>query len=52
MIASVNNCEKTIDYMMNELSKVSGISKSELESRADVYEDNGAIHHLFLLYHL
>ncbi len=47
MIASVNNCEKTIDYMMNELSKVSGISKSELESRADVYEDNGAIHHLF-----
>ncbi|HIP30919.1 MAG TPA: glutamyl-tRNA reductase [Sulfurospirillum arcachonense] len=47
MIASVNSCEKTIDYMLSELSKVSGIEKSELESRADIYEDNGAIHHLF-----
>ena len=47
MIASVNSCEKTIDYMLSELSKVSGIDQSELESRADIYEDNGAIHHLF-----
>ncbi len=47
MIASVNSCEKTIDYMLSELSKVSGIERSELESRADIYEDNGAIHHLF-----
>ena len=47
MIASVNSCEKTIDYMLSELSKVSGIERNELESRADIYEDNGAIHHLF-----
>ena len=47
MIASVNNCDKTADFMLTELSKVSGIDKNELESRADVYEDNGAIHHLF-----
>ena len=47
MIASVNSCDKTIEYMLTELSKVSGIPKSELESRADIYEDNGAIHHLF-----
>jgi|LGOV01.1.fsa_nt_gb glutamyl-tRNA reductase len=47
MIASVNSTDKTIDYMFSELSKVSGVPKSELESRADVYEDNGAIHHLF-----
>ena len=47
MIASVNSCDKTIEYMLSELSKVSGISKEELENRADIYEDNGAIHHLF-----
>ena len=47
IISSVNSCEKTIDYMLSELSAVSGIDKSELESRADIYEDNGAIHHLF-----
>ena len=47
MIASVSNCDKTIEYMLSELSRVSGIDKDELESRADIYEDNGAIHHLF-----
>jgi glutamyl-tRNA reductase len=47
MITSVNDCDETIDYILSELSKVSGIEKSELESRADIYEDNGAIHHLF-----
>ncbi len=47
MIASVNDCAKTIEYILGELSKTSGIEQSELENRADVYEDNGAIHHLF-----
>jgi len=47
MIASVNDCGKTIEYILGELSKTSGIEQSELENRADVYEDNGAIHHLF-----
>ena len=47
MIVSTSDCNKSIDHMLSELSKVSSISKSELESRADVYEDNGAIHHLF-----
>jgi len=47
MITSVSDCDKTIEYILGELSKVSGIEKNELESRADIYEDNGAIHHLF-----
>ncbi|MRI58513.1 MAG: glutamyl-tRNA reductase [Epsilonproteobacteria bacterium] len=29
------------------LSESSGISLDELEGRADIYEDNGAIHHIF-----
>jgi len=47
MILSVNSCEKSIDYILTELAEFSGIEKNELESRADIYEDNGAIHHLF-----
>ena len=47
MIASVRDCDKTADYMLSELASFANIDKSELESRADIYEDNGAIHHLF-----
>ncbi len=47
IIMSVNDCTKSIEYIMTELAEFSGIEKSDLESRADIYEDNGAIHHLF-----
>ncbi len=47
IILSVANCEHTIEHTFNELSKISGVPKKELESRGDIYEDNSAIHHLF-----
>ncbi len=47
IILSVSNCENTIDHIFLELSKISGVPKSDLESRGDIYEDNSAIHHLF-----
>ncbi len=47
IILSVKSCDDTIDFVYDELSKISGISKEELEGRGDIYEDNGAIHHLF-----
>ncbi|MBL0687759.1 MAG: glutamyl-tRNA reductase [Sulfurospirillum sp.] len=47
IITSVKSYTKTIEYILNELSHVSNIKQSELESRADIYEDNGAINHLF-----
>ena len=47
IILSVSNCENIIDKVFLELSKTSGVSKDELESRGDIYEDNSAIHHLF-----
>jgi len=47
IILSVNSCDKSIDYVLTELSEFSGIEKDDLESRADIYEDNGAVHHLF-----
>lgn len=47
IVANVDNCENAVEHILEELSKVSSIEKSELESRADIYENNGAIHHLF-----
>lgn len=47
VILNANDCEKSIEYMLSELSKISGVEKSELRNRVDIYEDNGAIHHLF-----
>ena len=47
MIASVTNCDNSIAYILEELSNISGVSQEDLENRADIYEDNGAIHHLF-----
>ncbi len=47
ILLSVTNCEDTISHVFLELSKISGVSKDELESRGDIYEDNSAIHHLF-----
>lgn len=47
IIASVRSCPEPIDFIFETLAQVSSISKEELEGRADIYEDNGAIHHLF-----
>ncbi len=47
IILSVINCELIVDHVFSELSKISGVSKEDLESRGDIYEDNSAIHHLF-----
>ncbi|NWF67243.1 MAG: glutamyl-tRNA reductase [Campylobacterales bacterium] len=47
IILSVKDVLNTSDFIFELLSNYSGISKYELEGRADVYEDNGAIHHLF-----
>jgi len=47
IVINADDCDKAIDHILSELSRVSGVDKSELGNRADIYEDNGAIHHLF-----
>ena len=47
IIASVSHLKNASKYVFELLNYVSDIPKEELESRADIYEDNGAIHHLF-----
>ncbi|WP_200762185.1 glutamyl-tRNA reductase [Nitrosophilus alvini] len=47
VIASVKDPYKATEYILSLLSSNSGISLEELEGRADIYEDNGAIHHIF-----
>jgi len=47
IIASVTECQSGIVDAFALLSQVSSLSKAELEEHADIYEDNGAIHHLF-----
>lgn len=47
IITSVKDYENTLDYIFRTLSHISDIDKYELENRADIYEANGAIHHLF-----
>ena len=47
IITSVSHIKSASKYTFELLNYVSDISKEELEKRADMYEDNGAIHHLF-----
>ncbi len=47
IITSVKDCQTSLEHIFCELSEFTGISKEELEGRGDVFEDNGAIHHLF-----
>jgi glutamyl-tRNA reductase len=47
VITSVKECKESLSFIMRALSHISGISKEELENRADVYDNTGAIHHLF-----
>ncbi len=47
IIASVNNINLSAQDIINILHQKSSISEDELSNRADIYEDKGAIHHLF-----
>ena len=47
IIASAKDVFSATEAILETLSEMSGISAEELEGRADVYEDNGAVHHIF-----
>ncbi|BCD60260.1 MULTISPECIES: glutamyl-tRNA reductase [unclassified Nitratiruptor] len=47
IILSVKDPFSATEAVLKKLSEVSGIHYEELEGRADIYEDNGAIHHVF-----
>lgn len=47
IITSTKECKESLKYIIKELSLASSLDKNELEKRADVYEDSGAVHHLF-----
>lgn len=43
----VSDFDEAQKFVLLTLSRVSGVSYDELAERADIYEDYGAIHHLF-----
>lgn len=47
VVMSVSDVQIALHYAFELLSYVSDVPKDELEGRADIYEDTGAIHHLF-----
>lgn len=47
VLASVSHVLDATEYLFTILAKHSHISVEELEGRADVFEDQGAMHHLF-----
>ena len=47
VLSVVTNVIEATEYIFMLLSKNAGLSLAELEGRADVYEDHGAMHHLF-----
>lgn len=47
IITSTKECKKSLKHIIKQLSSISLVDKNELEKRADVYEDSGAVHHLF-----
>ncbi len=47
IILSVSNVIASSEHLFEKLSLHSKLSIEELKGRAEVYEDNGAIHHLF-----
>ncbi|WP_169973898.1 MULTISPECIES: glutamyl-tRNA reductase [unclassified Campylobacter] len=47
IIASVKEIEGASKHIISCISLLCGIDYEELYTRADIYEDNGAIHHLF-----
>lgn len=47
ILAYVSDLTIAAKFIILAISKISGVSYDELETRADIYEDQGAIHHLF-----
>ena len=47
IFAYVNELDTAKNYAIKILSILSGVAASELEKRADIYYESGAIHHLF-----
>ncbi len=47
VLSSVKSVSEATEYIFSLLSSSSKISIDELEGRADVFEDQGAMHHLF-----
>ena len=47
IFTAVSDFEAANKFVLLALSRVSGVSYDELAERADIYEDYGAIHHLF-----
>ncbi|WP_457596514.1 glutamyl-tRNA reductase [Hydrogenimonas sp.] len=46
-LVSASNPSLALDEIFMTLHRHSGLSVDELEGRADVYEDEGAVHHIF-----
>lgn len=49
IILSVKDVMQSSDFALKELSLFSKLDFNELSGRAEIYEDNGAIHHLFMV---
>ena len=47
IFTAVSDFEAANKFVLLALTRVSGVSYDELAERADIYEDYGAIHHLF-----
>ncbi|BCD68226.1 glutamyl-tRNA reductase [Nitratiruptor sp. YY09-18] len=47
IILSTSDPFRASNEIFTVLHQVSGVDEEELEGRADVYEDNGAVHHIF-----
>jgi glutamyl-tRNA reductase len=47
VFSSCSDIEEATKFIFEMLSKRAGISKEELQARADVFDDSTAIHHLF-----
>ena len=47
IFTAVDDFKAASKFVLLALSRVSGVSYDELAERADIYEDYGAIHHLF-----
>jgi glutamyl-tRNA reductase len=47
IVSSCKDVDESTKHILEMLSEHSGISYKELERRADVFDDQGAIHHLF-----
>lgn len=47
ILASVNETEGVSDYFLEELTKINGITKNELDGKGEIYEDVDAISHFF-----